>query len=66
MPALVHVAGRAVVDDGRLTGVDLDDAHGKLREQYRDRIATRQPFLAAWDRLEPAASAFYRERFGCC
>ncbi|MFZ2105690.1 MAG: hypothetical protein WAV18_09935 [Roseiarcus sp.] len=55
----------AVVDDGRLTGVDLDDAHEKLREQYRDRIAAREPFLAAWGRLEPAAVAFYRERFGC-
>ena len=62
----LHVAGRAVVDDGRLTGVDLDDAHEKLREQYRDRIAAREPFLAAWGRLEPAAAAFYRERFGCC
>jgi hypothetical protein len=37
----LHVAGRAVLDDGRLTGVDLDDAHEKLREHYRDRIATR-------------------------
>ena len=62
----LHVAGRAVVDDGRLTGVDLDDAHEKLREQYREGIGTREPFLAAWDRLEPAAVAFYRAQFGCC
>src|SRR5277367_1542091 len=62
----LHVAGRAVVADGRLTGVDLDDAHEKLREQYREGIGTREPFLAAWDRLEPAAVAFYRAQFGCC
>jgi hypothetical protein len=62
----LHVAGRAVVADGRLTGVDLDDAQAKMREQYRDRIATREPFLAAWDWLEPAAVAFYRGQLGCC
>jgi len=64
--ASLHVGGRAVVADGRLTGVDLDDVQAKLRGQYRDRIATREPFLAAWNRLEPAAAAFYRGRFGCC
>jgi len=62
----LHVAGRAVVADGRLTGVDLDDVQAKLREHYRERIATREPFLAAWERLEPAAVAFYRGQFGCC
>ena len=31
----LHVAGRAVVDDGRLTGVDLDDAHEKLLDDIR-------------------------------
>ena len=60
----LHVAGRGVVDDGRLTGVGLDNVDEKLREQYRDRIATREPFPASWGRLEPAAAAFYRERFG--
>jgi cytosine/adenosine deaminase-related metal-dependent hydrolase len=62
----LHIAGRAVVADGRLTGVDLDDVQAKLRQQYRERIATREPFLAAWERLEPAAVAFYRGQFGCC
>jgi cytosine/adenosine deaminase-related metal-dependent hydrolase len=62
----LHVAGRAVVADGRLTGVDLEEVQAKLRQQYRDRLATRAPFLAAWDRLEPAAVAFYRGQFGCC
>jgi cytosine/adenosine deaminase-related metal-dependent hydrolase len=62
----LHVAGRAVVADGRLTGVDLDDVQAKLVQQYRERIATREPFLAAWGRLEPAAVAFYSGQFGCC
>jgi cytosine/adenosine deaminase-related metal-dependent hydrolase len=62
----LHVAGHAVVADGRLTGVDLDGVQGKLREQYRQRIATREPFLAAWEQLEPATVAFYRGQSGCC
>ncbi len=62
----LHVAGRQVVADGRPTGVDLDDVQAKMREQYRARIPTREPFLAAWSRLEPAVAAFYRGRFGCC
>jgi cytosine/adenosine deaminase-related metal-dependent hydrolase len=60
------VAGRAVVSEGKLTGVDLDATHEALRAQYRQRMPGRAGFLSAWDRLEPAAAAFYRGTFGCC
>jgi cytosine/adenosine deaminase-related metal-dependent hydrolase len=64
--AALYVAGRKVVDEGRPTGVDLGETQAKLRDQYRERIAARAPFLAAWERLEPAAIAFYRDQLGCC
>ncbi|RBP11194.1 cytosine/adenosine deaminase-related metal-dependent hydrolase [Roseiarcus fermentans] len=60
------VAGREVWRDGRLTGADLDGAEAALRQAYRDTIATRAGFLAAWRDLEPAAIAHYRDLCGCC
>jgi cytosine/adenosine deaminase-related metal-dependent hydrolase len=62
----LYVAGRAVVDAGRLTGVDLEATEAKLRAQYRTRIASREHYLSAWRQLEPAAAAFYRGLVGCC
>jgi cytosine/adenosine deaminase-related metal-dependent hydrolase len=64
--AALYVGGREVVSGGRPTGVDLEATQERLRAQYRDRIASREPFLAAWERLEPAAAAFYRGQLGCC
>jgi cytosine/adenosine deaminase-related metal-dependent hydrolase len=60
------VAGREIVRDGRLTGVDLDAAEGELRSQYRARLPSRAAFLAAWGDLEPAVAEHYREGLGCC
>ena len=62
----LYVAGRAVVREGRLTGVDLDATEAKLRAQYRDGLASREAYLSAWSQLEPAAAAFYRGLVGCC
>jgi cytosine/adenosine deaminase-related metal-dependent hydrolase len=62
----LYVAGRAVVREGRLTGVDLDGIEATLRTQYRSRLASREPYLSAWDQLEPAAVEFYRGLIGCC
>jgi cytosine/adenosine deaminase-related metal-dependent hydrolase len=62
----LYVAGRQIVGGGRLTGVDLDAAQARLREQYRSRMEARAPFLEAWNQLEPAVIAFYRGGLGCC
>ena len=62
----LYVAGRAIVREGRLTGVDLDATEAKLRSQYRGGLASRAAYLSAWSRLEPAAAEFYRGLVGCC
>jgi cytosine/adenosine deaminase-related metal-dependent hydrolase len=60
------VAGREIVRDGRLTGVDLDAAENDLRRQYRARMSSRAAFLGAWGSLEPAVAEHYRAGLGCC
>jgi cytosine/adenosine deaminase-related metal-dependent hydrolase len=64
--AQLIVAGREIVRDGRVTGVDLDAAHAALREAYRRAMPSRKPFLAAWNSLEAGAAQFYRGQIGCC
>jgi cytosine/adenosine deaminase-related metal-dependent hydrolase len=64
--AQLIVAGREIVRDGRLTGVDLDATHAALRENYRRAMPSREPFLGAWNSLEAGAAQFYRGQFGCC
>jgi cytosine/adenosine deaminase-related metal-dependent hydrolase len=64
--ARLFVAGREILRDGRLTGVDLDAAHAALRDHYRRAMPTRAPFLSAWSDLESGIAQFYRGRLGCC
>ena len=64
--AQLIVAGRDVVREGSLVGVDLDAAHQALREDYRRKMPARAPFLAAWHSLEAGAAQFYRGQLGCC
>ena len=58
----LYVAGREIVADGRLTGVDLDDVQARLRAQYRERLPSRAEFLAAWEPIPDAVA----EHYGCC
>jgi len=60
------VAGREIVTEGRLVGVDLEATHEALRAAYRAGMPARAPFLAAFGALEAGAAAFYRSRLGCC
>lgn len=60
------VAGREILSDGRLTGVDLEAAEAALREAYRRAMPSRAPFLSAWSALETGVAQFYRGRLGCC
>lgn len=64
--AQLIVAGRDVVREGSLVGVDLDAAHQALREEYRRKMPSREPFLAAWQSLEAGVAQFYRGQLGCC
>jgi cytosine/adenosine deaminase-related metal-dependent hydrolase len=64
--ARLFVAGREILRDGRLTGVDLDAVHAVLRENYRRAMPSRAPFLSAWSDLESGVAQFYRRRIGCC
>jgi cytosine/adenosine deaminase-related metal-dependent hydrolase len=64
--ARLIVAGREIVRDGRVTGVDLDATHTALRGAYRGAMPSREQFLAAWNSLEASAAQFYRGQIGCC
>ncbi len=64
--AQTFVAGRQVVADGRLTGIDLDEVQTELRALYRGRMPQKAGFLRAWPSAEPRIAAFYRDTFGCC
>ncbi|WP_018260132.1 amidohydrolase family protein [Methylobacterium sp. WSM2598] len=60
----VVVAGRRVVADGRVTGIDLPAAEAELRARYRGAVP-RDPLLRAWPRYERALRAWYARRIGC-
>ncbi len=59
------VAGRTVVRDGKVLGVDLDAAHRELRAHYRAGFAARTGLRKALPNLEVAVRNFYM-RNGCC
>ena len=62
----LFVAGREVVRDGAVVGVDLDSAQSLLREDYRGKIGDRRRFLDAFASLEPLVIGHYRAMVGCC
>lgn len=62
----VIVAGRSIVREGRVLGVDLEAAHAELRARYRAGIAGRAELAAALPPLEAAIERHYRLRLGCC
>ncbi len=64
--AKLYVAGRQVIDEGKLMGVDLEAIHAELRERLRAGLPSRARFLSDWPHLEPAVAAFYRSGGGCC
>ncbi len=64
--AKVIVAGREIVSDGRLTGVDLAGVEATLREAYRRAMPARATFLSAWSDLETGVAHYYSGRLGCC
>lgn len=60
------VAGRTVVLNGCVPGIDLAAIEGALREEYRAGLGTRADYASVWSTIEPALTRFYRENLGCC
>jgi cytosine/adenosine deaminase-related metal-dependent hydrolase len=60
------VAGKVIVRDGKLLGVELDQIHAQLRGETRRAMPGRAGFLAASGELERGAADFYRGLVGCC
>jgi cytosine/adenosine deaminase-related metal-dependent hydrolase len=60
----VFVAGKRIVAEGRVLGVDLPAVEADLRERYRTALASAS-FLKAWPRYETALRRWYTERVGC-
>lgn len=59
------VAGRTVVRDGVVLGVDLDAAHRALRDACRAAMPGRAGLWRAMPGFEAAVAGYYR-RVGCC
>ncbi len=62
----VIVAGRSVVKEGKVLGVDHDAAVRELRSLYRHGMAQRQDLMGALPHLDEAITHHYRMRLGCC
>lgn len=60
------VAGRSIVRDGKVLGVDLDAVHRALRAHYRAGLKERAGLQAALPALERAIAGHYAVRLGCC
>ena len=61
----VIVAGRTIVSDGIVVGVDLPAVDRELRGLYRSGAAKLTGFAKAWPPLEGALSGWYRSQYGC-
>lgn len=60
------VAGRTVVREGRVLGVDLDAIHAELRAAYRAGMPDRAGLARALPSFEREVRRFCLERLGCC
>jgi cytosine/adenosine deaminase-related metal-dependent hydrolase len=60
------VAGRTIVDDGRVTGIDLPAVENELRERYRRGRDRFDGLEAAWPQLENAIQHWFADRGAAC
>lgn len=61
----VRVAGRTIVQSGRLQTIDLPAYQSELLANYRRAWHDRCDLQAAWPQIETAIGEFY-DRIGCC
>lgn len=62
----VVVAGRSIVKNGRVLGVDLPAAEDELRARYRQQAGRFAELDAAWPQIETALEGWFRDHAGCC
>jgi hypothetical protein len=60
----VLVAGRTIVRDGRVTGIDLEAAETELRQLYRANLPRYRALQASWPALEAAVGNWFGQH-GC-
>jgi cytosine/adenosine deaminase-related metal-dependent hydrolase len=59
------VAGRCIMKDGIITGVDLPTLETELRQLYRANVPRFADFQNAWRRIEPVVSGWFQQQCGC-
>lgn len=64
--AEVIVAGRTIVRDGQVLGVDLNAAEDELRARYRHGVARFKTLQQAWPTIESGIERWFRDFSGCC
>lgn len=63
----VYAQGRHVLDQGRVTGVNLDGLQSDLRDMYRKGLPEKDTLRTVWREIESAIGAHYTAPFkGCC
>jgi cytosine/adenosine deaminase-related metal-dependent hydrolase len=60
------VAGRTVVSDGALTGIDLEQIQSELNAQMRDGMSRNRPWQQISDRFKENLRAFYSSGLHRC
>jgi cytosine/adenosine deaminase-related metal-dependent hydrolase len=61
----VVCAGRVLMRDGVVLGVDLPAIEVQLRELYRKAMPGFTGLIAGWSRIEPRVQGWYRAHCGC-
>jgi cytosine/adenosine deaminase-related metal-dependent hydrolase len=61
----VVCAGRVLMQDGVVLGVNLPAIEAELRRLYRGAMPGFAGFLAGWSRIEPKVQGWYRAHCGC-
>ncbi|MFD1704120.1 amidohydrolase family protein [Methylopila henanensis] len=61
----VVVAGRTIVADGRVTGVDLDAVEAELRTLFRANAGRHRALEAAWGPFDAGLRDWFRGCLGC-
>jgi cytosine/adenosine deaminase-related metal-dependent hydrolase len=64
--AEVIVAGRTIVKNGRLLGIDLVDAQAELRSLYRAETNRFARLKSAWPAIEAEIEHWFHDMSGCC
>lgn len=60
------VAGRTIVRDGTVTGIDAEAVHREVRSRLRAGMAGSGRFRAVLPELETTICRHFTERLGCC